>query len=172
LSKTEFMAASSQIAVYPGSFDPFTNGHLDIIRRGLRIFSKVLLAVAKNSGKDGLFSLEERLDMIRSVIDNSPEFENVTAVKIDGLLVHFVREIGSTSIIRGLRTASDFEYEFQMAMMNKRMAPDIETMFFMTGESVFFIHSNTIKEVVRLGGDTTGLIPEEIEEKIRKRLRR
>lgn len=161
------MSDSITTAIYPGTFDPITNGHIDIIKRGLLLFDKIVVAVAQNSSKQPIFTLEERCSITADVLK---DFPNVSIIAVDGLLIETARKINASAIIRGLRTVTDFEYEFQMAMMNKRMNPDIETVFLMTGESVFFVHSKTIKEVLSYGGTTNGLLPAEVEILVKQRL--
>jgi len=137
------------IAVYPGTFDPFTNGHLDLIQRVERIFPKIIVAVAQSTAKATLLDVNERLEIARQVVQN---LNNVEVVKFDGLLVDFVHEAKANIILRGLRAVSDFEYEFQLAAMNRNLAPDIETMFLTPAEEYSFISSSMLKDVVRLGG--------------------
>ncbi len=150
--------ASDSVAIYPGSFDPITNGHVDLVKRTLRVFDKVIVAIATNPEKDrSLFTLSERIVMIREVFKGTKG--RVEVDSFQGLLVDYAHRKGSTVIIRGLRAISDFEYEFQMAMMNHRLKPQLETLFMMTGESEFFISSRLVKEVAGLGGDVTGLVP-------------
>jgi len=153
--------ANNQIAIYPGSFDPITNGHVDLVKRTLRVFDRVIVAIATNPDKDrSLFSLQERIDMVKEVF--APLHGRVMADSFHGLLVDYAERKGSTVIIRGLRAISDFEYEFQMAMMNHRLKPQLETFFMMTGESEFYTSSRLVKEVVSLGGDVSGLVPDNV----------
>lgn len=153
--------ARTKIAVYPGSFDPVTNGHIDLVQRTLQVFDRVIVAIATNPNKDdSLFSVKERLEMIREVF-NGPG-SRVQADCFEGLLVDYAEKVGAEVIIRGLRAVSDFEYEFQMAMMNRGLKPKIETLFMMTGESYFYISSHLVKEVVSLGGDVSGLVPKNV----------
>ena len=145
-------------AVYPGSFDPFTLGHLDVLERATAIFDKVVVAVLENPAKTPLFSVEERIEMIReSMAANGNDKVEVAA--FDGLTVEFAQEVGATSIVRGLRAGSDFESEFQMALMNRKLAPDITTVFLMTSFANVFLSSSLIKEVARLGGDVGFAVP-------------
>ncbi len=146
-----------KIAVYPGSFDPITNGHVDIIKRGLRMFDELIILIAYNQSKKTLFSVEERLDMIQQVIKDC---KNVRVDCSDGLLVDFVKESGANVILRGLRALSDFEYEFQLALINRRLNREIETVFLMTGYKWFYTSSTIIKEAASLGGSVKGLVPE------------
>jgi len=150
---------NTSFAVYPGSFDPITNGHLDILRRALVVFDQVRVAVAYNQEKpSGLFTPPERVTIIQEVID---EFgTRVTADAFHGLLTDYCRSIGAGTIIRGLRAVADFEYEFQMTMMNRHLAPDLETVFLMAGEQHFYTSSKLVKEVASLGGDVRGLVPD------------
>jgi pantetheine-phosphate adenylyltransferase len=148
-----------RVAVYPGTFDPFTNGHLSLVRRGLEVFDKVIVGVARDSGKNPLFSLEERVDMIREV------FRGQLRVEVEGfsgLLVEYAPSKGSNTILRGLRAVSDFEYEFQMALMNRKLKPSIHTVFMMTDYRWLYISSTIIKDVARLGGVIEGLVPESV----------
>ena len=159
---------SGQLAVYPGSFDPITNGHVDIIRRTLRVFPQVIAAVAYNPDKDAsLFSAEERVAMIRESLPDVGDRLRVDS--FTGLLVDYVERIGARVIIRGLRAVSDFEYEFQMTMMNRHLRPQVETIFMMTGESHFYTSSRLVKEVVSLGGNVAGLIPDTVLPHLTKR---
>ena len=154
-------------ALYPGSFDPITNGHLDLIQRGSALFDKLIVAILRNAEKEALFSVEERMEMLREVIGNLP---NVEVASFDGLLVDYAAQRGATVILRGIRAVSDYEYELQMALMNRRLRPDIETVFLMAGEAHSFISSRLVKEVIRLGGKISGLVPPSVEGKLRKRL--
>ncbi len=155
-------------AVCPGTFDPITNGHLDIIRRGLEIFDEVIVAVAKNPKKMPLFGLEERLELIRGSVKG---LQNVRVDAFDGLLVDYVRSNNGIAIIRGLRAISDFEYEFQMALMNRRLDSDIETVFMMPSEEYSYLTSTIVKEVVSFGGSVKDLVPEVVEEALRQKFR-
>ncbi len=160
-----------RVAVYPGSFDPITNGHLDIIRRGLRSFDRLIVLVAYNPNKKGLFSIEERMQLIREVIGNDTR---ITVDSSPGLLVEYVKNAGANVILRGLRALSDFEYEFQMALINRRLNRDIETVFLMTGYKWFYTSSQLIKEAASHGGSVRGLVPDivlhKLEEKYGHRL--
>lgn len=150
---------SLKIAVYPGSFDPITCGHLDIIKRSCKIFDKVIVAVLNNSGKHPLFSVEERTDFIRRCTQDLP---NCEVDSFDGLLVDFARKKNADTIIRGLRAISDFEYEFQLALLNKNLNADIETLFMVTDLNCLYISSSVVKEICHYGGNADNLIPEEI----------
>ena len=151
-------------AVYPGSFDPITNGHVDIIERGLKVFDRVLVAVLKNPKKRPLFTTKERVKMIQEIFASNPK---VVVRAFDGLLVEFARAQGTRVVIRGLRAISDFEYEFQMALMNRSLAPDIETFFMMPSVNYSFLSSNLVREVVGLGGSVEGLVPGPVSRKLR-----
>ena len=144
-------------ALYPGTFDPVTNGHLDLIRRALRLFDRVIVAVGTGLGKAPMFTVEERVGFIERAVDG---LDGVAVSRFDGLLVDAVRDAGAVAIIRGLREVSDFEYEFQMALMNRRLASEIETVFLMPSESYTYLDSTIVKEVALLGGDISGLVPD------------
>ena len=160
--------ANSETAIYPGSFDPITNGHVDLVKRTLRVFGKVIVAIAINPDKDrSLFTVQERLGMVNEVFADFPG--RVMADSFQGLLVDYAERKGATVVIRGLRAISDFEYEFQMAMMNHRLKPQLETFFMMTGESEFYTSSRLVKEVVSLGGDVSGLVPDNVLVKLRQK---
>jgi len=153
----------NKIAVYPGSFDPITNGHVDIIKRGLRVFDELIVLIAYNPNKKTIFSLEERVEMIREVIR---DFKNVRVDSFDGLLVEYVKVAGANVILRGLRALSDFEYEFQLALINRRLNRDVETVFLMTGYKWFYTSSTIINEAASLGGSVKGLVPEIVNQKL------
>jgi len=155
------------LAVYPGTFDPITNGHLDIIHRGLNLFDRVIIAIASNPGKQPLFPLEERIAMIKACFP--PEETRVEVETVSGLLVDFAYRRGAKAIIRGLRAVSDFDYEFQLALMNRRIEREVETVFLMTGFRWIFISSSIIKDAARHGGDVSGLVPDHVCEKLRGR---
>jgi len=151
------MSQSRSIAVYPGTFDPITNGHLDILNRALRLFDRVIVTIAVNQRKEPLFTVEER---IRFIHDAMPEAgERLQFEQFDGLIVDFCRRHNATVLVRGLRALADFEYEFQFAHMNRRLAPQVDTVFFMTDERNHYVSSSLVKEVASLGGDVTGLVP-------------
>jgi pantetheine-phosphate adenylyltransferase len=158
------------IAVYPGSFDPITNGHIDLLERGLKIFDKIIIAIAANPGKTPLFTIEERLDMIKAALVDHPHGDRVTVDLFHGLLVDYVKGIQARAILRGLRAISDFEYEFQMALMNRKLSAEVETAFIMTGMRWIYISSRIIKEVVMSGGCVSGLVPENVEKKLAEKL--
>lgn len=158
-----------RIAVYPGSFDPITNGHLDILHRGLKLFDKVIIAIAHNAEKKPLFSVEERLQMIKEVVQG---LDNVVVDSFDGLLVDYVRRVKARFIIRGLRAMSDFEYEFQMASVNRTLNGQVDTIFMMTSKDYFFVSSRTIKEVAELGGCVEKFVPPVVERKLKEKFNR
>jgi pantetheine-phosphate adenylyltransferase len=158
---------ASVVALYPGSFDPITNGHLDLIQRSSALFDKLFVAILRNDEKQALFSVDERIEMLQEVVQ---PFPNVEVGSFDGLLVEYAAHCGASVIIRGIRAVSDYEYELQMALMNRRLRPDIETVFLMASEAHSFLSSKLVKEVIRLGGKITGLVPPSIEGKLRKRL--
>jgi pantetheine-phosphate adenylyltransferase len=158
------IAGGERIAVYPGSFDPLTNGHVDIITRGLRIFDRIIVAILVNQEKTPLFSIEERVATAREVFAAEPRVEVDT---FDGLLVDYARRRGADVIVRGLRAISDFEYEFQMALMNRRLLPELETVFMMPAESYTYTSSRLIREVFALGGSIAGLVPAGVEARLR-----
>lgn len=143
-------------ALYPGSFDPITNGHVWIIHRGLEVFDRLVVTIARNVKKTALFDMQERMQLIRDALGNDPRVEIDT---FDGLLVHYARAQGARVILRGLRAVADFEYEFQMANMNRKLAPEVETIFMMTGEEHFYVSSALVKEVSALGGDVSPFVP-------------
>ena len=151
-------------AIYPGSFDPVTNGHLDLIARAANIFDHLVVAILRNSEKNPLFTVEERVAMLSEGI---AEFDNVSVSTFDGLLVDFAREERAHAVVRGIRAISDYEYEFQMALMNRRLAPDVETIFLMPDAKYSFVSSRLVKEVFRLGGSVDGLVPKFVVERMK-----
>ena len=153
-----------KIAVYPGSFDPVTQGHLDIIRRAGRLFDRVIVAVSDNSNKKHTFSLKERIQMLKGCLRNQPR---VDVQRFSGLLVDFVRKKKAAIVIRGLRAISDFEYEFQMALMNRKLSPNVETVFLMPDEKYTYLSSSIAKEVAGLGGDLKKLIPSNVSKRLK-----
>jgi pantetheine-phosphate adenylyltransferase len=155
------------VAVYPGSFDPPTFGHLDIIERSSRVFSRVIVAVAKNIRKNTIFTPAERADMLRRLTRGYP---NVEVDSFRGLLVQYVGDLGAHVVIRGLRAISDFEYEFQMAHMNKKLAPSVDTVFMMTGERYSYISSNITKEIARFGGKIDDLVPPLVRDRVLRKI--
>jgi pantetheine-phosphate adenylyltransferase len=154
-------------AVYPGSFDPVTNGHLDLIERGAIIFDRVVVAVTHNLEKDPLFGIQERIEMLEVVTN---EWKNVAVEMFDGLLVDYARAKGARVIMRGIRAVSDYEYELQMAMMNRKIEPQIETVFMLPGEPYSYLSSRLVKELARLGGPVKGLVPPLVEERLRAKV--
>ncbi len=157
----------STLAIYPGSFDPLTNGHVDIIERGVHLFDRIVVAILINADKAPLFSVDERVEIAREVFRRFP---NVEVDTFDGLLVDYVQRRNAQVIVRGLRAVSDFEYEFQMALMNRRLNHSIETVFMMPAEQYTYISSRMIKEVFSLGGQVHGLVPDLVEEGLRRKL--
>jgi len=155
------------LAIYPGSFDPITNGHLDLVARGSALFDKLIVAILRNDEKQALFSVDDRIEMTREVLG---DFSNVEVTAFNGLLVDYAAQCGASVILRGIRAVSDYEYELQMALMNRRLRPEIETVFLMAGEAYSFISSRLVKEVIRLGGNISGLVPPSVEGRLRKRL--
>jgi len=153
-------------AFYPGTFDPVTYGHLDLIERALRLFDRVIVAVGTGRDKEPMLTVEERLVLVREAVR---DLDGVRVISFDGLLVDAVRENGAVAVIRGLREISDFEYEFQMALMNRRLASEIETVFLMPNERYTYLNSTIVKEVARLGGDLTGLVPETVLTALKRR---
>ena len=156
----------STLAVYPGSFDPLTNGHVDIIERGARLFDRIIVAILVNAEKSPMFTMAERVDIDRAVFKNHP---NVEVDTFEGLLVDYVARRKANVIVRGLRAVSDFEYEFQMALMNRELASTIETVFMMPAVRYSYISSRLIKEVFALGGKVHGLVPELVEKRLREK---
>ena len=157
-----------RIAVYPGSFDPITNGHIDIIARGLEIFDGVIVAIADNAQKKSLFTIDERVEMTKEALQAMPD---VVVESFRSLLVDYVEKTNASVILRRLRATSDFEYEFQMAHMNKSLNKKLDTLFMMTGRDYFFISSRTVKEVASLGGDVNGLVPRIVAESLEKKFK-
>jgi len=157
-----------RIAIYPGSFDPVTNGHLDVIERATRLFDEVIVAVADNTEKHPLFSMEERRALVESSVI---KLQGVKVDTFNGLLVHYAREKGACALIRGLRAVSDFEFEFQMALMNRQMDSTIETMFLMPKDTYTYLSSRLIKEIARLGGDITPFVPETVKSQLMAKLK-
>ena len=158
---------STSIAIYPGSFDPITNGHLDLIQRGSRLFDRLIVSILRNERKEPLFSVEERAEMLREVVGG---YANVEVDSFDGLLVDHAARHSATVLLRGIRAISDYEYELQMALMNRRLRPEIETVFLMANEAFSFISSRLVKEVFSLGGDIAGLAPPLVEARMRGRI--
>ena len=154
-------------AVYPGSFDPLTNGHLDIIRRGTRLFDRILVAVLENEGKAPLFSVAERMELIAQCIENIP---GVEVHSFSGLLVDFMHRVGANVVVRGIRAVSDYEYELQMALMNRKLEPRLETVFMLPGQPYSFFSSKLVREIAQLGGPLQGLVPTVVEERLRAKI--
>lgn len=155
-------------AIYPGSFDPLTNGHLDVIERAIKLFDRVVVAVAKNESKQPLFTLKERLELVRRSVKH---LKGVEADSFDSLLVDYVEEQKAQAIVRGLRAVSDFEFEFQLALMNRKLNERIETIFMMPKDTYTFLSSRIIKEIARLGGDISGFVPDPVQEALLAKLR-
>lgn len=155
------------IAIYPGSFDPITNGHLDLIHRGARVFDRLIVSILRNELKSPLFSVEERMEMLREVVRG---YDNVEVDSFGGLLVDYAAARSATVLLRGIRAISDYEYELQMAHMNRRLQPDLETVFMMAGETYSFISSRLVKQVFSLGGNISGLVPPSVLERMQRRL--
>ena len=153
-----------KIAIYPGSFDPVTNGHVDIAQRGLRLFDKIIVAILSNPGKDFLFTVEERIEMLESSFE---EYPNIEVGTFDGLLVDYAAKKDSIAILRGMRAVSDFEYEFQLALMNRKLNREVQTVFLMTSLRWIFTSSSIIKEAARFGGDIKGMVPPIVNEKLK-----
>lgn len=161
------LAPQALTAVYPGSFDPITNGHLDLIDRAAKLCDRLIVTVLRNEQKHPLFTLEERMDMLREVVQGYP---NVEVDSFDGLLVAYAQAKGARVVVRGIRAISDYEYELQMALMNRRLGPEIETVFLMSGEAYSFISSRLVKEVFGLGGNISELVPPSVEARLRNRI--
>ena len=160
--------SAPRIALFPASFDPITNGHLDLIERTRLLFDEVVLGVARNVSKSAAFSGEERLEILEAVTADMPD---VSVQVFDGLVVHHAEEIGARAIIRGLRAMSDFEYEFEMALMNKHLAPNVEILFFMTSQQYLFVSSSRLKELVRFGANIDEFVPKVVADALKKKLR-
>ena len=154
-------------AIYPGSFDPPTNGHLDLVERGSKIFDELIVAVLRNSEKTPLFSIGERRRMLEDLTDG---FKNVRVDVFDGLTVHYASRVKASAMLRGIRALSDYEYELQMALMNRKLRPELETVFMMPAEKYSYLSSRLVREVARLGGDISKLVPELVEQRLREKL--
>jgi pantetheine-phosphate adenylyltransferase len=159
--------SGAAVAIYPGSFDPITNGHLDLIERGSRLFARLIVAVLHNDGKQALFTVEERVEMLREVV---APISNVEVDCFDGLLVNYAARRCARVILRGIRAISDYEYELQMALMNRRLGDNIETVFLMASEVNSFVSSRLVKDVVRLGGDISGFVPASVASRLHSRI--
>lgn len=159
--------ATSVVAIYPGSFDPITNGHLDLIQRGSRLFDRLIVSILRNETKSPLFSAEERMEMLREVVGG---VSNVEVDSFNGLVVDYAEKRGAQVLLRGIRAISDYEYELQTALMNRRLRPELETVFLLSNEAHSFISSRLVKEVFGLGGNITGLVPRTVEKRLQRRL--
>src|SRR6201988_2835866 len=155
------------VAIYPGTFDPVTNGHLDLISRGAAIFDKLIVGISQNLEKDPLFAVKERVEMLEAV---TFDWKNVEVEVFDGLLMDYARAKNARVILRGIRAVSDYEYELQMAMMNRKIEPEIETVFMMPGEAYSYVSSRLVRELARLGGSVKGLVPQLVEERLRAKV--
>jgi len=160
--------SNRRVALFPASFDPITNGHLDLIQRSRMIFDEVVLAVAKNVSKSATFGADERFEILQAVTEG---MEDVSVQVFDGLVVHYAEQIGASAIIRGLRMMSDFEYEFEMALMNKHLAPKVEIVFFMTSQEYLYVSSSRLKELVRFGASIDEFVPPIVAEALKTKLR-
>jgi pantetheine-phosphate adenylyltransferase len=157
-------------AIYPGSFDPLTFGHVDVIERSARLFDKVIVSILTNSQKVPLFTVDERIEIMREILQ--PRFHNVEVDVFRGLLVDYARQKKAQVIVRGIRAVTDYEYEFQMALMNRRLTPDIETVFMMPAENYSYLSSRLVKEIAELGGSVSGLVPESVEKRLKQRFKK
>jgi pantetheine-phosphate adenylyltransferase len=163
--------ATERVGVYPGTFDPVTSGHTEIVRRSLRLVDRLVIGPFINIGKGPLFSLQERIDIIKEDIEDFPQADKnrIEVLPYEGLLIHFARQVGASVIIRGLRAVSDFEYEIQMANMNARMEPEVETIFLMASDRHQFIASSLVKDIARLGGDTSQFVSKKVHERLKRK---
>ena len=157
-------------AIYPGSFDPLTFGHVDVIERSARLFDHVIVSILTNAQKAALFTVEERIEIMREIL--KPRFPNVDVDVFHGLLVDYARQKQAQVIVRGIRAVTDFEYEFQMALMNRRLAPGIETVFMMPAENYSYLSSRLVKEIAELGGSVAGLVPDSVEKRLKQRFKK
>ena len=164
----EGRSGKRRLALFPASFDPITNGHLDLIQRSRTIFDEVVLGLARNVSKTAAFSTEERFAILTEV---TKDMQDVSVQVFDGLVVHYAQQIGATAIIRGLRAIADFEYEFEMALMNKHLAPDVEIVFFMTSQQYLYVSSSRLKELVRFGASIDEFVPHVVAEALERKLR-
>jgi pantetheine-phosphate adenylyltransferase len=157
----------TSVAIYPGSFDPVTNGHLDLIERGQKMFDRLIVAVLKNTEKEPLFSVPERVEMLREV---TRQWESVEIDVFEGLLVDYARKRGAAVILRGIRAVSDYEYELQMALMNRKLEPRLETVFMMPGETYSYLSAKVVREIAHFGGPLAGLVPPTVEQRLRAKV--
>ena len=157
----------AKIAIYPGSFDPLTMGHVNIIERGLHVFDKIIVAIAHNTAKKTVFTEAERIEHLRLVFKDN---DRVSVDRFEGLLVHYAQKVGAGAVLRGIRTVSDYEYEFQMALANKRLYPEMETLFMMTDGAYSYLSSSIIKEIIRFGGSAEGMVPPAIADQLKRKL--
>jgi pantetheine-phosphate adenylyltransferase len=157
----------TSVAIYPGSFDPVTNGHLDLIERGQKMFDRLIVAVLKNTEKEPMFSVPERVEMLREV---TRQWESVEIDVFEGLLVDYARKRGAAVILRGIRAVSDYEYELQMALMNRKLEPRLETVFMMPGETYSYLSAKVVREIAHFGGPLTGLVPSTVEQRLRAKV--
>lgn len=157
-------------AIYPGSFDPLTFGHVDVIERSSRLFDNLIVAILTNVQKTALFTVDERIEIMREIL--KPRFSNVEVDVFDGLLVDYAKQKKAQVIVRGIRAVTDYEYEFQMALMNRRLAPEIETVFMMPAENYSYLSSRLVKEIAELGGSVNGLVPDTVEKRLRRRFKK
>jgi pantetheine-phosphate adenylyltransferase len=155
------------VAVYPGTFDPVTNGHLDLVERGRRHFDRLIISILRNEEKEPVFSVAERIALLEDAVS---DWDNVEVASFDGLLVDYAKRVGASVIVRGIRALSDFEYELQMAMMNRRLAPEVETLFLMPSEEYSFVSSRLVREVARLGGDVGEIVPPSVAKALARRM--
>jgi pantetheine-phosphate adenylyltransferase len=158
-----------RLAIYPGTFDPITNGHLDLLTRALKLFDRIIISVARNPSKSPLFTEQERIALIRSVVGRNPR---VTIESFDGLLVDYVQAKKATAVVRGLRAISDFEYELQMALMNRKLKSTVETVFLMPNEKYTYLNSSIVREIARLGGDVRSFVPAAVYRALQRKIRR
>jgi pantetheine-phosphate adenylyltransferase len=155
------------IAIYPGSFDPLTNGHLDLIERGSKIFDRLIVAILRNTEKTPLFSLAERREMMMAMTE---QWDNVSVDTFEGLMVDYALKVEANAVLRGIRAISDYEYELQMALMNRKLAPNLETVFMMPAEAYSYLSSRLVREIAQLGGPISGLVPEVVEQRLREKV--